>query len=242
MTDRVKISELCTVVQGEGSLMGVPHVLIRTIGCPLKCEFGSSKCDTPYSKSGEGKFSLDDVGILLSSVRGTVYHVMITGGEPTIHDELLIELIKMCKRFSMHITIETAGFKHREVFSLVGLVSLSPKMSNSIPSGTERDMYIHNMARSKTEEMKKMITTARDYQLKYVVANQKDIDEAIEHSQSITEDLHVPMSKIWLMPEGDTPELLAKSRKLIIESCIKIGTNYSDRLHIVAYGEGVINV
>ena len=38
------------------------------------------------------------------------------------------------------------------------------------------------------------------------------------------------------MPEGVTPEQLQKRRPWIIEKAIELGYNFSDRLHIVAYG------
>src|SRR5476649_2602358 len=41
----LKIAELFYSIQGEGSLVGVPSVFIRTSGCNLRCGW----CDTPYT-------------------------------------------------------------------------------------------------------------------------------------------------------------------------------------------------
>src|ERR1022692_2538307 len=41
----LKIAELFYSIQGEGSLVGVPSVFIRTSGCNLRCAW----CDTPYT-------------------------------------------------------------------------------------------------------------------------------------------------------------------------------------------------
>ena len=41
----MKIAELFYSVQGEGSLVGVPSVFMRTSGCNLRCAW----CDTPYT-------------------------------------------------------------------------------------------------------------------------------------------------------------------------------------------------
>ena len=38
------------------------------------------------------------------------------------------------------------------------------------------------------------------------------------------------------MPEGLDSEQLSKRRPWIIEECIKRGYNFSDRLHIITYG------
>jgi 7-carboxy-7-deazaguanine synthase len=41
----VRIAEIFQSVQGEGSLVGVPSVFVRSSGCNLRCVW----CDTPYA-------------------------------------------------------------------------------------------------------------------------------------------------------------------------------------------------
>ena len=41
----MKISEIFYSIQGEGMLVGVPSVFVRTSGCNLRCAW----CDTPYT-------------------------------------------------------------------------------------------------------------------------------------------------------------------------------------------------
>ena len=49
--------------------------------------------------------------------------------------------------------------------------------------------------------------------------------------------LDVPNDKVWLMPEGLVEEELNKRRRWLMELCQNYGYNFSDRLHIIAYGD-----
>jgi len=72
-----------------------------------------------------------------------------------------------------------------------------------------------------------------DYQLKPVISNEEDLNEVKE----LQEKLGISNDKVWLMPEGLVTEELTVRRKWLMELCQKEGYNYTDRLHIIAYGD-----
>src|SRR5271165_1225281 len=80
---RMKIAEIFYSVQGEGMLVGVPSVFVRTSGCNLRCVW----CDTPYTSwSPEGEQM--DVGAIVERVcEFPARHAVVTGGEPMLFDE-----------------------------------------------------------------------------------------------------------------------------------------------------------
>src|SRR4051794_23426221 len=122
----LKIAELFYSVQGEGSLVGVPSVFVRTSGCNLRCAW----CDTPYTSwqpEGEEK-TLEAIAAEVERYPGR--HVVVTGGEPMIGPGIVALTQMIAPR---HITIETAG----TVFAPVrcDLMSISPKLANSTPEG-----------------------------------------------------------------------------------------------------------
>ena len=237
------IGELYTCLQGEGKYIGIPHILIRVTGCRLRCQFADSFCDTPYAswKPEKGKFTLDDI-VKFYEEKDLVKHTMITGGGPTIHPELLQELCIIGKKYNHIITIETEGSEF--VQTVADCISLSPKLSNSTPKPgtwmdyanrevTEKDKRLHEKWRCNYEAMEQLIYNHPDYQLKPVISSWNDLQEL----DYIQDELDIPNNKVWLMPEGLTPEQLKERRVWLMDICQKQGYNYSDRLHIIAYGD-----
>ena len=81
--------------------------------------------------------------------------------------------------------------------------------------------------------MEQLIYNHPDYQLKPVISSWNDLQEL----DYIQDELDIPNNKVWLMPEGLTPEQLKERRVWLMDICQKQGYNYSDRLHIIAYGD-----
>tara|TARA_B100000287_G_scaffold417560_1_gene453477 strand:+ start:256 stop:1005 length:750 start_codon:yes stop_codon:yes gene_type:complete len=237
------LGEVYTCLQGEGKYMGIPHILIRVSGCRLRCQFSNSFCDTPYAswKPEQGKYTLNDV-VKFYRRNPQIKHTMITGGGPTIHPKLLQELCIIAADYGHTTTIETEGSEF--VQTIADCISLSPKLSNSTPipgtwmpfanrEVTEGDKKKHEKWRCNYEAMKDLITKHSDYQLKPVISNKEDLKE-VEELQKI---LDIPNNKVWLMPEGLTQEQLKDRRVWLMELCAELGYNYTERLHIIAYGD-----
>src|ERR1700684_3793762 len=106
----VKNSEIFYSIQGEGILAGIPSVFLRTSGCKLRCTW----CDTPYTSwKPEGEdLSLDNILADVHEHGST--HVVVTGGEPMIQQDM-VQLTRRLKDFGLHITIETAGTVYQPV-------------------------------------------------------------------------------------------------------------------------------
>ena len=237
------ILEMYACLQSEGKYTGIPHILIRTTGCVMRCQFSNTDfCDSHYTSWSpeKGKFNLNDV-IAFIKAHPQIKHTMITGGSPTMHKDLLQELCRIAKMFDHYITIETEGSRY--VGTVGDFISLSPKLKNSrprvgtiTPNGkevTERELTKHEKFRRNYDEMKKMIESHHDYQLKPVVSSVEDMEEI----RYIQEKLGIPNSKVYLMPAGGTASELEKHRAWLMEYCWKEGYNYTDRIHIVAYGD-----
>jgi 7-carboxy-7-deazaguanine synthase len=218
----VKISEIFNSIQGEGSLVGVPSTFIRTSGCNLRCSW----CDTPYTSwKPEGEeLSVDE--ILRRVAEWPSDHVVITGGEPMIAPGI-VQLSNQLSGRRKHITFETAGTVYAPV--ACNLMSISPKLSNSTPEGPFRAQ--HERLRFQPEVLGRL-TREFNYQLKFVIASESDLMEA----QDVIAATGAPNSKVILMPEGTSPEVLNERSPWIAELCKKHGYRFSPRLHVHLYG------
>ena len=223
----MRISEIFYSVQGEGRLIGVPSVFIRTTGCNLRCVW----CDTPYTswQPKGAKWSLPN--ILGEVQKHPTEYVVITGGEPLLATEIET-LSHELKRRGRHITIETAG----TIFKSIGcdLMSVSPKLANSTPWRRQGGKFAlpHERQRLNLPVIQKFLDNY-DYQLKFVVAEKKDFDEIA----AILEQLEgVDRSRVLIMAEGTTTARLRARGRWIAELCKQYGYRFTPRLHIELYG------
>jgi 7-carboxy-7-deazaguanine synthase len=219
----LRIAEIFYSVQGEGALIGVPSVFVRTSGCNLRCSW----CDTPYTSWHPEGSDIAVDGILTRLARFPVCrHVVVTGGEPMIAPGIS-ELSMRLRERGLHITIETAGTVFTDV--ACDLISISPKLSNSTPEGAFRAQ--HERLRIQPETLRRLMGLC-DYQLKFVIAREADIGEM----QELIEDLGAPAEKVVLMPEGVDAETLNTRGAWLAEVCKEHGYRFSPRLHVLLWG------
>lgn len=216
------ISEIFYSLQGEGSLIGVPSIFIRTTGCNLRCAW----CDTPYTSwrpEGEQR-SLDE--ILEQVAAYAARHAVVTGGEPMIAPEI-VPLTDRLRARGLHITIETAGTVFAPV--VCDLMSISPKLANSTPAGSWAAQ--HERLRFQPDVLRRLMENF-DYQLKFVVVLPGDVEEIRRMVDAISAD----RAKVILMPEGVEPSVLSERGTWLAEIAKREGFRFSPRLHVELWG------
>lgn len=103
-------------------------------GCPLRCLY----CHNPDTwKMNNAKYQLtpqeafDEVAKVKAFVRGGI---TISGGEPLLQPQFILELFKLCKNANIHTAIDTSGFlfndEIKEVLGYTDLVLLDIKHIN----------------------------------------------------------------------------------------------------------------
>jgi 7-carboxy-7-deazaguanine synthase len=159
-----------------------------------------------------------------------------------MQDALVNELTHFANERGIFITIETEGSHFVETDYRIGLVSLSPKFSNSIPKldvntpmGKLVDQKMidqHNKLRLNKDAMRKMIDYHYDYHYKPVWDG---TEAGLNEIENFRVEMDIPKWKTWLMPAGDTRETLVHMYPISIEKCMEMGYNWTGRDHIIAY-------
>lgn len=116
-------------IQGEGAMIGVKTMFVRTGGCDYRC----TKCDSLHAVIPEAVKAnatwMDAQSIadqLLRSHEETgVEWVTISGGNPVMWD--LHELVNLLHKGGMKVAVETQGTLWREWVGEVDQLTISPK-------------------------------------------------------------------------------------------------------------------
>jgi 7-carboxy-7-deazaguanine synthase len=146
MTKTFPIVETFHSVQGEGAWTGTSAFFIRLALCDVGCWF----CDTKESWSAKRhpQKSIDE--LVQSAIKANSAIVVITGGEPLMHD--LTELTRALHQAKQRSHLETSG---AHPFSgEFDWVTLSPKQSKP----PHESVYVH------ADELKVVISEAKDFE------------------------------------------------------------------------------
>jgi len=240
------VNELFASLQGEGRLAGVPSTFVRTSGCNLRCWF----CDS-YHTSWEpthARMTVDDV---VEAVRSRdPDHVVLTGGEPLIHDASAELLDRLGAEY--HLTVETNGTVVPPADAPIDLASVSPKLASSTPTpervpdaAADGDLDAPDAANAEAWtdrheanriDVDALATLVDRYesQLKFVVTGRDDVPEIVDLLARVRDAASVPVpdEEVLLMPEGRTREELAGTRSTVAELAAEYGFRYTPRIHV----------
>lgn len=156
----MKINEIFYSLQGEGQLVGLPTIFIRTTGCNLRCAY----CDTTYAYHQGTEMTREDIVHFIN--KWTCKRVCITGGEPILQ-EGLESLLDLLSKNKYDVSLETNGSLDVSPFVSLGnlLISLDIKCPSS---GMHEKMRFGNICCLRPID-----------QLKFVISDKKDFIYAL---------------------------------------------------------------
>lgn len=165
-------------------------------------------------------------------------HIVWTGGEPTIkqHQESINNFMEYWVDYNRingpwtqlrpYMEIETNGrnYINNELFLVSSQINCSPKLSNS--GMTEKQRIVPGSI--------KRIMQHPNYNFKFVVSNENDIEEAFV---SYIYMFNIPIKNVLFMPGMDKQEQYFERTNWILEMAKKYKFRALSRLHIASWGD-----
>ena len=100
----MQITEIYRSIQGESTYAGLPCIFVRLTGCNLRCTW----CDSEYTFTGGRKMTVEGVEAEVRKL-APVRLVEITGGEPMLQEEEVLELMRRLLDAGCTLLLETSG-------------------------------------------------------------------------------------------------------------------------------------
>ena len=228
--DRLPVIEIFYSIQGEGRFAGTPSVFIRLKYCNLGCAW----CDTRFTwdevniEDGELQTAEQISQRARAAVPGAIdpldrVHIVITGGEPMLHQDRLSDLIDSLKTVGFDfVEIETNGMfaPSEELVSRVDWWNCSPKLSNNL-----LDPEIQFVPHA----LEAFVATGKA-DFKFVLQSPHELEEIIETYLRL-----LPADRIMIMPEGQTCARQLNAMSEIADICLEHGFRLSPRLHTLIW-------
>ena len=207
--------------------MGVPSVFLRLATCNLSCSW----CDTKYTWDWQNfDYETEVAELEESEVQAKIQafgcsHLVITGGEPMLQQAGLAPLVKSLSEEGYTFEVETNGtiVPAPEMLRYIGHWNVSPKLRTSgNPS-----------AGSQVPSALEVFAALPEAYFKFVVTGESDVGEVC----ALRDRYGLEPDRVLLMPEGRTPDALAKKSAWLSEACVKNGFRFTTRLHIILWGD-----
>lgn len=224
----LKVSEHFHSIQGEGMSAGRNAVFWRLTNCVLNCSW----CDTTEVWRTGTDFTFSQWYKICDEKRYLHYldkfigaSLVITGGDPMIQQTNLVALFRYLEEQEVKVSdwfieVETQAtlVPSPEFTEYVTQWNLSPKLANS---GEKLDKRIK-------KKVLEQYVDSKQYQLKFVIGDQKDADEAL----ALAASLNVPSWRVYFMPLASSQDEMKQRALSVAELAVRLGVNYSPRLHI----------
>lgn len=130
--EKIRISEIFgPTIQGEGALIGMPTVFVRTGGCDFRCSWCDSlhAVDAEYRDTWKPMTAANIMAEVQTLSGGRPLMVTLSGGNPAIQP--LGDLIEMGHEKGYRFALETQGSRARSWFADLDMLVLSPKPPSS---------------------------------------------------------------------------------------------------------------
>ncbi|MBS5802370.1 MAG: 7-carboxy-7-deazaguanine synthase QueE [Brachyspira sp.] len=217
MTNKAKIREIFTSIQGEGPYVGTKQLFIRFCGCNLNCAY----CDTDFEAAKSKDYTVEE---LINKINeyGEIFTISLTGGEPLCSAAFLKDFLPEIRKYGHKIYLETNATLPEaleRIIDSVDVVSADIKLTSSTGMNIDSVVYekFYSLASKKEcfakvvfneaisdEEINFCVSIAQKYGLLLILQPEmkgNDFSVTSEFSEIIFEKFYTKYSNIRLIPQ-----------------------------------------
>lgn len=217
MTNKAKIREIFTSIQGEGPYVGTKQLFIRFCGCNLNCAY----CDTDFEAAKSKDYTVEE---LINKINeyGEIFTISLTGGEPLCSAAFLKDFLPEIRKYGHKIYLETNATLPEaleKIIDSVDVVSADIKLKSSTGMNIDSVVYekFYSLASKKEcfakvvfneaisdEEINFCVSIAQKYGLLLILQPEmkaNDFSVTSEFSEIIFEKFYTKYSNIRLIPQ-----------------------------------------
>lgn len=246
----VLVAETFYSFQGEGVNLGRRALFLRFSGCNLTCGYpslprdaatdptGAMVCDTEYTWNT----ARHDLSTARQLTSGQVWAelialdpstddpslpivdlIVISGGEPMMRQETIIDLARRAHPGGRLVEIETnATIAPRPELIETGVYfNAGLKLENS---------EVPRARRIKPAAIVALQSTGRT-RWKFVITGPDDLDEVS------TLQAEFGLTEVWLSPEGTTSGVVVNHMRIVADEALRRGWNLTTRQHVLIWGD-----
>ncbi|MCJ7639732.1 MAG: 7-carboxy-7-deazaguanine synthase QueE [Euryarchaeota archaeon] len=215
MAAKAHVNEVFNSIQGEGPYAGTRQVFVRFQGCPLSCVYCDSTSAKPFQSAREvtcsstrtlrNPVSTKDLTELVESLWTTsTQHLSLTGGEPLLHTNFILEL---AQEFSVPLYLETNAMFSRDAQQLKNVVHIA---ACDIKLPEHRATATYNLLLNEELRTVKCFHNSPAYVFAKVVVLKETSSEMIElvaqHLSTIDNNLLLVLQPVTPMSQTAQPD------------------------------------
>lgn len=262
MTPTIILQTLATI-QGEGSSIGEPILLLRTNGCNLKCSF----CDTNWANDSYNEIKDFDINTnfktpyIINNInihqfiehlqikflnKYKIKRIVFSGGEPLLRIDFIDNFIKLTNNIFSKYEIETNGVLLFDTFykNILNLNILQLNISPKIIEYPQKynDAFFQVLKEINKDQLKEYsLITDRFSNMRFKFVYCTDYKDKILNFIDVLKFNNINNEIIIspLTPQHDEKDFMNKYKKSCLDTlefCLKYGFRYTPREHIFLFG------
>ena len=181
---KVRLFEVFTSIEGEGTLYGTKTLFVRLAGCPFGCFYCDTEDALPMNSGTEYSVARA-CDVIEHHIQPHTYKVNFTGGEPLLQQEAVAEMARYVQSLNIPVYLESSCFdsaRFAHVLPHLDLVKIEFKTRDS---RFVDDAHHQGMMGNALECLRMSIAAGKKTYIKIVASSRTTPDDITQMAKQI---------------------------------------------------------